>query len=367
MTRVVTFFARRVVAAIFTLLAMITITFAIFWLIPSEPAHFLYPFAQVLNNYEVHRANHLFGLDQSKIVQWWHYVSHIARGDFGHQWGGVQVNGDQSVTLVPISPGLYAATRVTLSIMLGGAVLVLLLALPLGALAARYQNSIGDRLLGFLTLLAICTHPMVVGLILRTVFVNKLGWIGSDGYCTFGHHPVPPSVDAGLGPTPCAGGPLPWAEHLILPWISFALLFLALYVRMSRASVLDVLYEDFVRTARAKGASETRVLGRHVLPNAGIRVLTMIGMEISTAIGIAVYIEAAFEMHGLARMAVDAFSGAAGLDLPVILAVVTMITVIVIVGNLVVDLLYAVLDPRVGGATMRMRRSAETPEPAVVS
>jgi peptide/nickel transport system permease protein len=164
----------------------------------------------------------------------------------------------------------------------------------------------------------------------------------------------------------CGGGPVSWAQHLILPWFSFAFLFLALYTRMSRASVLEVMHDDFVRTARAKGATETRVIGIHVLPNAGIRVLTMIGMEIGTAIGIAVYIEAAFGLNGLASYAVRTFAGSAALDLPVVLAIVTMITLVVIVGNLIVDLLYVLVDPRVGGATMRARR-AETPDSAVVA
>jgi peptide/nickel transport system permease protein len=367
MNRVAAFLLRRLLAAVFTLLAMITLTFVIFWLIPTTPASFLYPFAQHISNEQIHTANHLLGLDRPKIVQWADYVSHLARGDFGRSWGGTKVNADQSITQAPIGPFLFASTRVTASLMLGGAAIVLLLALPLGAITARYRNSIGDRLVGLLTLAAICTHPMVIGLILRTIFADRMRWLPDGGYCTFIHHPVPPSA-AGVfgGGVGCAGGPWPWAQHLILPWLSFAFLFLALYTRMSRASVLEVMHDDFVRTARAKGATETRVIGVHVLPNAGIRVLTMIGMEIGTAIGIAVYIEAAFGLSGLASLAVRTFAGSAALDLPFILAIVTMITLVVIVGNLIVDLLYVLVDPRVGGATMRARR-AETPEPAIVA
>jgi peptide/nickel transport system permease protein len=259
-----------------------------------------------------------------------------------------------------ITDTLYPATRITASILLGGAFLVLLLALPLGALAARYRNSIGDRLLSFLTLLAICTHPMVLGLILRTIFGDQLKWLPDSGYCTFVKHPVPPNSFGFNGDVPCAGGPWPWFDHLILPWISFALLFLALYTRISRASVLEVLHEDYVRTAQAKGANSARVLGRHVLPNAGLRVVTMIGMEIATAIGVCVYIESAFAMPGLGRMAVNSFAGTFGLDLPVILAVVTMTAVVVVLGNLIVDLLYALLDPRVAHGTMRVRHTETT-------
>lgn len=364
MTRVGAFIVRRIVASIVTLLVMIALTFAIFWAIPSSPAGFLYPFAQHLYPYQIHRANHVFGLDRPKIVQYGDYVWHLAQGDFGKQWSGAHPNGDQTVTQVPVSTYLFADTRITASLLIGGAVLVLLIALPLGALTARYRNSIGDRLVSFLTLAAICTHPMVVGLILRTIFGDRLKWLPDSGYCTFTKHPVPANTFTTFGQLPCAGGPWPWFEHLILPWISFALLFLALYTRMARASVLEMLHEDFVRTARAKGASESRVVGIHVLPNAGIRILTMIGMEIGTAIGIAIYIEAAFGLGGLASLAVREFSGGI-LDLPVILAIVTMITLVVIVGNLLVDLVYVVVDPRVGGGTMRARRSDFT-EAAVV-
>jgi peptide/nickel transport system permease protein len=327
----------------------------------------VYPTAPHLTNYQIAQAHRLLGLDRPKIVQWADYLSHIARGDFGKQWQGSEVTGKQTLVQAAISPTLFAKTRVTASILIGGAFLVIVLALPLGAIAARYQNSAGDRLLSLLTLVAICLHPMVLGLILRTWFADQLHWLPDGGYCTFVHHGSATSSSAGFldFSQQACGGPWPWAQHLILPWISFALLFLALYTRMSRASVLEVLHEDFVRTARAKGASETRVLGRHVMPNVGIRVLTMIGMEIGTAIGVCVYIESAFGMDGLGRYAVDTFAGTRGLDLPVVLAVVTMITVVVIAGNLIVDLLYALFDPRVGGRSVRLRRTAGS-DPVVV-
>lgn len=365
MRRVGFFLARRILAGAFVVLAVITLTFVIYWAIPANPpASFVYPFAPHLTAYQITYGNHLLGVDKPKLEQYVQYVLHIARGDFGHSWAGSHVNSDQSVTRPPINGPLFAATRVTASLLIGGALVVLMLALPLGAIAARYAGSIGDKLIGFLTLVAICTHPMVIGLIMRTVFGNKLHWLPDSGYCTFVSHPAPAGLN-NVGEPLCGGGPWQWFDHLILPWISFALLFLALYTRMSRASMLEVLHDDFVRTARAKGASEARVMGRHVVPNAGIRVLTMVGMEIGTAIGIAVYIEAAFGLNGLASFAVFTFSGGNGLDLPVILAVVTMITLVVVVGNLVVDLLYAVVDPRVGGTAMRAHRDTVT-DPVVV-
>jgi peptide/nickel transport system permease protein len=125
---------------------------------------------------------------------------------------------------------------------------------------------------------------------------------------------------------------------------------------MIRSSVADTLHEEFVRTARAKGAGELRVMRSHVLPPASMRVLTMVGMEVGTAIGVCIYIEAAFNMQGLGQVAVFAMGGASGpIDLPLTLAVVTLITAIVVIGNLVVDVLYAVVDPRATRETARGR------------
>jgi peptide/nickel transport system permease protein len=122
---------------------------------------------------------------------------------------------------------------------------------------------------------------------------------------------------------------------------------------MIRASVSESLHEDYVRTARAKGARERRVMARHVLPNASLRVLTMVGMDIGTALGVAVFVEFAYGFFGLARLSINAMTGdpaAEATDLPMLLAVVTVIALIVVIGNLIVDTLYAVVDPRTGAA-----------------
>jgi len=338
MRRLLTFFVRRLAAAMFTLITMITLTFILFWAIPSDPANFVYPTAQHLSDEQIHHANHLLGVDRPLIEQYGDYLWHLLRFDFGSQWSGAQLI-EPKLTEVPIGPQLATAVPQTLSIILGGAVFVVLLAVPLGAISGRRIGSASDRTIALLALIGICTHPMVVGLTLSTAFGGQLHWFPQGGYC--------PLI---ANSTSTCSGPVDWASHLILPWITFALLFLALYTRMIRATVADTLHADFIRTARAKGVGETRVMTRHVLPNAGMRILTMVGMEIGTAIGVCVFIEAAYGFEGLARMSVVAFFGTAALDLPLILAVVTVITAIVVVGNLLVDLLYAVIDPRAGQA-----------------
>jgi peptide/nickel transport system permease protein len=252
---------------------------------------------------------------------------------------------------------------VTLSIVLGGAVLVVLLSVPLGAIAGRRIGALSDRTISLVALIGICTHPMVIGLILRGIFGEHLHWAPIGGYCTLtgapgGSGPPTGPVDPFSNPSGAGGscgGIADWTSHLVLPWFTFALLFLALYTRMVRASVAETLPEDYIRTARAKGAGELRVMTRHVLPNASIRVLTMVGMEVGTAIGVCAYIETAYSMNGLGREAIFAMIGNGGLDLPVILAIVTVITLIVVAGNLIVDALYAFVDPRVRFGTQETR------------
>ncbi len=343
MTALLLFLVRRIGSGLLTLLGLIAVTYVVYWALPSSPARFVYPQAQTLSSYQVAHADHLLGVDRPKVVQYVDYLWQLARGDIGHDWSGARLVENERLAQVPIGPQLFPAVRATLSIILGGAVLVLLLALPLGALAGTRVGSNADRAISSVSLVGICTHPMVLGLVLATTFGSAhLGWLPGNGYC--------PLV---RGPTAACGGVADWANHLVLPWVTFALLFVALYTRMVRVSVAETLPEDFVRTARAKGAGEAHVVGRHVLPSASLRVLTMVGMEIGTAIGICIYIEAAFGIQGLGTLAVRAMGGAQSqIDLPFTLAIVTVITTIVVVGNLLVDFLYAVLDPRVsaGGA-----------------
>jgi peptide/nickel transport system permease protein len=346
MSRFASFLIRRLAGALFTLLALIAITFLIYWALPSAPARFVYPYSQRLSTYQIDHANHLLGLDRPKVVQFADYLWRFAHGDVGRFWTGSQLVDNARLEQQPIGPVVFPALWNTLSIILGGAVLVLLLSVPLGAYAGTRIGSLGDRAISTVSLVGICTHPMVLGLILsQSVSGLRLSWLPGGGYCPMFR-----------GPSDVCGGLGAWSSHLILPWVTFALLYLALYTRMIRASVAETLHEDFVRTARAKGAGEARVLGRHVLPSASLRVLTMVGMEIGTAIGICVYIEAAFGMRGLARQAVFAMGGAdSAIDLPFTLAIVTLVTLIVVLGNLIVDMLYAVLDPRATQETARGR------------
>jgi peptide/nickel transport system permease protein len=337
--RVPVFLARRLVAGLLTLVALIAITFAVYWALPSTPASIVYPEAQHLTDYQIAHADHLLGLDKPKGEQFADYLWRVAHGDFGKAWQGSQLVPVDHLQQQPLNPVVLPAVRRTLSLILGGALLVVLLAIPLGLLAGTRVGALSDRVIMTVTLIGICTHPYVLGSVLQYVFgYEGLKWVSAGGYCPLSR-----------GQYDQCGGPKDWAMHLALPWTTFALLYLALYTRMIRIAVAETLHEDFVRTARAKGAGELRVLRRHVLPSAGLRVLTMVGMEIGTAIGLCIYIEHAFGLGGIADEAVTAMGGATtDIDLPYTLAIVTLITVIVVVGNLVVDLLYVVVDPRAG-------------------
>jgi peptide/nickel transport system permease protein len=345
--RLAPYLLRRTFAGLGTLVAMVTITFLMYWALSPQPGRFVYPQGIKITQFQLKDGAHRLGADRPKLTQYADWWWHLAHGSFGHEWTGAVLS-DNKLTTSPIAPVIYPALRETLSILVGGAALVLLFSLPLGAIAGKRIGSLSDRTISLVALVGVCTHPIVVGTLLQKLFSVHLNWTPYGGYCSFIQHSPPPGMPAGF--VPC-GGPVDWATHLILPWITFALLFLALYTRMIRASVADTIHEDYVRTARAKGATETRVMARHVLPNAGLRVLTMVGMDIGTALGVAIFVEGAFGMYGLARLSVYAMVGSdnvGALDLPLLLAVVTVITAIVVIGNLVVDLLYAVVDPRTG-------------------
>jgi peptide/nickel transport system permease protein len=335
MIRIASFMIRRAVAGLFTVWAILTFAFWVFWSIPSQPANFVYPGRQHLFDSQIRQADHILGIDRPKTTQYLDYLWHILHWNFGRPWASYaqQPGLPAGVHLPGVSAYLSPELGVTLSITLGGALIVLVLAVPLGAIAGSHLRSVSDRAISLIALIGVCTHPMVIALIIRGIVGNHLHWVPPTGYC-----PLRGSEFGGCN------GIHDWVSHLILPWTTFTLLFLALYIRMIRSSVAETLPEDFVRTARSKGASGFRVMTRHVLPNASLRVLTMVGMEIGTAIAVCAYIETAFGMQGLGLAGIQAMMG---LDLPVILGIVTVITLIVVVGNLVVDGLYAFIDPRV--------------------
>jgi peptide/nickel transport system permease protein len=183
-------------------------------------------------------------------------------------------------------------------------------------------------------LAGISAHPVWIGYMLSLIVGYKLNLLPIQGYCNL----------RGASPGQPCGGPLDWFTHMILPWVTFAILYSAFYVRMIRSSVMETLNEDYVRTARAKGATERTVITKHVLRNAMLPVVTMLGMDIAVALGGAVFVEIVFGLQGLGGKAVQAVGI---FDLPTISGVVIFASLMVITFNLIVDLLYAWIDPRI--------------------
>ncbi len=234
-----------------------------------------------------------------------------------------------------VNTTLKRAAPITASLIFGGAVFWMLVSIPIGVFSALRPRSLLDRASMLFVLIGISVHPIWLGLIFVYVFGNKLHLTPLGGYCDFFY----------AGSSEVCGGPRQWAYHLILPWVTFGMLFAALYVRMIRASVVETLNHDYVTTARAKGASEWRIVRGHVLKNAFLPVITMLGMDVGIAFGGSVFVETVYGLPGIGRLAVRSLQRQ---DLPPLMGIIVLVTVAILIFNLIVDLLYAWLDPRVG-------------------
>jgi peptide/nickel transport system permease protein len=322
---------RRLLWAGVLFLAVTVVSYIIFFLVPAEPAR-LIAGPQAPPD-QVERVRKQMGLDDPVYQQYGRFVGAMMPISFD---GGLHLKapslGRSYATRQPVTEIIKDAAPVTASLVFGGAILWMLIAVPIGILSALRPRSLLDRSAMVFVLIGISAHPVWIGLILIYFIGYKAGLTPLGGYCDM----INPSTDC--------GGPIEWAHSLILPWITFAILFAALYVRMIRANVLEAMNEDYVRTARAKGAPEWLVMRSHVLRNAMLPVVTMLGMDIGVALGGAIFTEAVFGLPGLGRSALQALEG---FDLPAVMGIVVFATICVIVFNLFVDLLYAIIDPRI--------------------
>jgi peptide/nickel transport system permease protein len=182
-------------------------------------------------------------------------------------------------------------------------------------------------------LMGISTHPVWLGLVASYLIGYRLHLTPIAGYANF-FHPL-------YGQP---GGPIQWAYHLILPWVTFAVVYAAVYARMIRTNVMETMNEDYVRTARAKGADEARVMRAHILRNALLPIVTMLGMDVGLAVGGAIFTETVYSLQGLGYTTVQSLTN---YDSPTVLGVLVFATTAIILMNLVVDLLYAWVDPRI--------------------
>ena len=317
----VRYLIRRLIWAVVLFFAVTVVSYILFFIIPANPAK--QACGQACSQADVQRVAHNLGTDRPVYYQYYKFV----KGLIWNQSLGFSYFTRQSVNGI-----VGNAAPVTASLVFGGVVLWMLIAIPIGVLSALRPRSLLDRISMTFVLIGISAHPIWIGLIFAYVFGFRLHLTPITGYCDF----INPSTDC--------GGPVQWAYHMVLPWMTFAILFAALYVRMIRANTLDTMNEDYVRTARAKGAPEWLVLRSHILRNAMLPVVTMLGMDIGLALGGAVFTETVYSLPGLGKTAVGALNN---YDIPTVQGVIVFATIAIIIFNLAVDLIYAWVDPRI--------------------
>jgi peptide/nickel transport system permease protein len=303
------------------MVAVTFVSFVIFFLVPASPARLMAgPQAPPEH---VERIEKLLGLDDPVPVQYARFLKQlVVDQSLGHSFA----------TRQEVNDIIKAAAPVTASLVLGGVVIWLMIAFPIGILSALRPRTLLDRAGMVFVLIGVSAHPVWIGLLLSYLVGFKLGLTPLGGYCDM----INPSTDC--------GGPAQWAHSLLLPWVTFALLYAALYTRMIRANVMEAMNEDYVRTARAKGAPESRVMRGHILRNALLPIVTILGMDIGLLLGGAIFTESVFGLPGLGKTAVQSLEG---FDLPTVQGIVVFATLAIIALNLIVDLLYAVIDPRI--------------------
>jgi peptide/nickel transport system permease protein len=315
------YLVRRVAWAAVLLLAVTFVSYVIFFMVPANPAR-LMTGPQAPPD-QVERVEKLLGLDDPVPVQYARFLKQLVLE---------QSLGRSFATRQDVNDIIKAAAPVTLSIVLGGVILWLSIAFPIGVLSALRPRTLLDRGAMIFVLIGVSAHPVWIGLLLSYIVGYKLGWTPLGGYCDL------------INPSTECGGPAEWAHALVLPWVTFALLYAALYTRMIRANVMETMNEDYVRTARAKGASESRVMRHHILRNAMLPIVTILGMDIGFLLGGAIFTESVFGLPGLGKTAVNSLEG---FDLPTVQGIVVFSTLMIILLNLIVDLAYAWIDPRI--------------------
>lgn len=325
------FLSRRIFFAIVTLLVVSAVVFAIFSFIPFDPAALTC--GQKCTDQIIAGNRIKLGFDKPIYVQYLLFLSGIF---FGRSYGtgaaafscpapsfGYSYNENACVTGL-----LREALPVTLSLALGALIIWLIAGVSLGIVAARFKNKWPDRVSSIFVLLGTSLPTFVTGLAL-------LIWV------TIKWKIVPLSL---IGYTPWYENPFKFFQFFILPWITLAIAYAALYTRFTRAAVLETLGEDYIRTARAKGVKERTVLFKHTMRAVFAPIITLAGLDFAGLIGGAIITETIFNLPGLGRLTLRSTFE---FDLPVVLATTILAAAVVIIMNLVVDMLYAVLDPRV--------------------
>ncbi len=319
---VLRFTGKRLLAAVPTVLGIAICNFILLQLAPGDAADVIAGESGSATPEYVAQLKARFGLDQPLWVQFGRYLWQLLQFDLGYSFRNNQT------VLALIGERLPA----TLLLMVTAVGVAFGAGIALGTLAARFVNRWADGLISVLALLAYATPVFWIGLMLVVLLSVQLGWLPSSGMETVGAGYTGLARAANI------------AAHLVMPAVSLALFYTALYTRLMRASILEVFNLDYVTTARAKGLPEGRILRRHVLRNAMIPMVTMLGLQVGTLLGGSVLVETVFSWPGLGRLG---FEAVLQRDLNLLLGILLLCSLIVVVANIAVDLAYAWLDPRI--------------------
>jgi peptide/nickel transport system permease protein len=309
------FLFRRVAATVAVLWGVSVAVFALIHLVPGDPVRLALGTRYDPQTYAALR--HEAGLDRPLLAQYGHWLAGAVRGDLGVSFRSED----------PVSTVIGERLPATVSLAVAAIVVALVIAVPLGLLSALRPQSAFDRAATVLSQVGISVPDFWLGILAILVLAGSLGWFPAGGY------------------VPLSENPARWFGHLVLPALTVGVVSGAVLTRFVRASALEVLGEDHVRTARAKGLPEWTILRRHVLRNAGVPVLTVLGIQLAYLLSGVVVVEIVFSWNGLGQLALQAVQSR---DYPVLQGAVLLFALVFLVVNLVVDLLYAALDPRIG-------------------
>ncbi len=308
------FIVRRIIATIPVMGFVALFVFSLLYIAPGDPAAVIA--GDQASPADVERIRAGLGLDRPYLVRFAEWLFRVLQGDLG----------TSIFTSLPVTQLIAQRVEPTVSLMVVTLIFAIIIAVPMGVIAAWKANTWIDRIAMAFAVFGFSVPVFVVGYLLAYVFALKLDWLPVQGY------------------TPLSAGVGPWLENLVLPAVTLGMVYIALIARITRASMLDVLQQDYIRTARSKGVGQPSILFIHALKNAAIPVVTVIGIGIALLIGGAVVTESVFAIPGLGRLTVDAILRR---DYPVIQGVVLMFSFVYVLINLVVDIIYTMLDPRI--------------------
>lgn len=308
------FIIRRLFALTITLFFVSVLVFAVIRIIPGDPA--LIIMGTEGSPEATERLREAMGLNRPLVVQYLEWIGQAVRGDLGQS---IQYD-------VPVGGLIISRLQVTLPLTLLAAMFMFAAAIPLGIFAATHQRRWGDYLTMILSQLGVAIPSFWAGLLLILLFSVRLGWVQAGGFDGW------------------AGGVWPALKSLLLPALALGLFQFAVLARMTRSALLEVLREEYVKAARAKGLGERSVLVKHALRNALIPVVTVAGLQLGQLMAGSIILESVFYLPGLGRLALGAINAR---DLPVVQGVVLFVASLIVMINVAVDILYGFLDPRI--------------------